>query len=105
MPENTVDNQSLEKARELNKVEDFKEIDDQNGADGKQNPVKDAVGNWTDKQIQENPIAYFKYLKSKLKSATARQDLEEIKDLIVEISEINKKYFDNNNYIEQDRVR
>ena len=105
MQENRLDEQKLEKAIELNIEEDFKDFDDPNGDDGKQNPIKDAIGHWTDKQIAENPTANLRYLKQKLKSATARQDLEEIKELISKISEIEKKHFNNQPDLEKGRAR
>lgn len=103
--DNKLDEQKLEMGRKFNTIDQFKELEEQNGDEGKQNPIKDAVGHWTDKQIAENPEDYIRYLEGKLDSATARQDLQEIKELISEISEIEKKYFANQDLLQHGRVR
>jgi len=104
---NILDDEKLEQARKINIDNDIKDDNHFGGEDddSKQVPVKNAIGHWTDKQIAEHPMEYIRYLESKLANATNRQDLEEIKKLIEEISRIKQTYFPDTDYLEKGRSR
>lgn len=102
----TLNLDKLKEAKILNKETGIKNIDNSDGeSEGKPVPIKDTIGLWTDKQIKENPLGYIRYLENKLKSAYARQDLEEIKKLLTEIAKIVEKYFPDLNGPENSKNR
>jgi len=89
---NKINKDELESARILNLETDIKSIDSDDG-EGKPVPIKNIFGHWTDKQIEENPLEYIKFLERKLKSSYERHDKDEIKKILSEISKIVEKYF------------
>lgn len=84
---NTISNKDLEEGRKINTLPDYKNGDPTGG--GKPGAVKDATGHWTDQQIAENPIAYLKYLASRLEN---EHHADKIREIISEMEKVRERY-------------
>lgn len=84
---NQISNEKLEEGIIVNTLPDYKNTNTTDGV--KENPIKDTIGYWTDKQITENPTSYLEYLQSKLEKEI---DVEKVKEIILEMESIKNMY-------------
>ena len=85
---NEVSKEKLEEGTKINTLPDDKEFSGPKGS-GMPGVVKDLRGFWTDAQIAENPIAYLKYLASRLEN---EHHADKIRDIISEMEKVREKY-------------
>lgn len=86
---NDISKEEKEKYKDLNTLPNYKS----NEGDSSKVYVKDRIGVWTEKQIEENPIAYLEYLRNKLENNVFRQDVSD--RILLEIKRVERKYLPN----------